>query len=640
MVGSTVQVINVNAANGADTGSPIATGTTNASGAYTLTVVPPPAGPVRIEVAGGSFFSEQDGATITTPTPLTVLLPALPAGTTSVDLNPLTLFIDLLTVADIGQGMPLTTALGNATAKVEAIYALASDPHTLTPDYTVSGVGTDAGNLGLILGALINEDQLLCAGAPGGLALSLGTDLSDGIFDGKAFGAPVSYCGSGTLPAIAGTSDFQDALAGLYGLQLITRGFLFGGPNNALTLNGVIPSQASTRVANINSSIVQASTVTNTITAGPTMGTGTTQDREGATATLLQNGMVLIAGGVDRSSGVVRQDAVLYDPITNSFSTPITMKAPREFATATRLPNGQVLIAGGVETTALNAPATQTTELFNSSTNTFSPGPSMLAAREHAAAVALSNGTVLIAGGDSGPLTSALSSSDIYTSSTNKITSGPTMNDPRTQLMATTLYTGDALFVGGDASSSPDNPASDNTAEIYNLKKNSFTFMSVIPMALTTGREQGTATLLPNGNVLVAGGFTTQDGSLVVTNTTELFLTASGAFQTPRSTTTRTSMNSGRANMTATLAPNGTVLIAGGDSSVGGAGLISTELYSSNTDTFAMPTGTVPLGGGNFGRALQTATLLTNGQVLIAGGFIGPTDGSGATTNTTDLYTP
>jgi hypothetical protein len=628
MVGSTVAAINVNPADGTNTGSPIGTATTNASGAYTLTVAPPPTGPVRIEAAGGTFVSEQDGTTITTPEALTVLLPSLPAGTSSVDLNPLTLFIDLLTVTDILQGMSFNAALSTATAKVQSIYGLDSNPDALTPNYTAAGVGTDAGNLGLILGALINEDQLLCPSAPGGLPLSLAEDLVDGVFDGKTFGAPIPYCGSATLPAIAGTSDFQDALAGLYGLQLTTRGFVFGGTNNVLTLNGVMPSQTSTSAANINSSLIQATTVTNTIIAGPMMGPGTTEDREGATATLLQNGMVLIAGGSSTISGA-RNDAVLYNPSKNAFvATANSMSTNREFATATLLPTGKVLIAGGFEGDSTSS----TTDIFDPATNTFTLGPFMSNQREHAAAVALSNGTVLIAGGDNGSGL-AFRTSDIYTPATGGIGSmspGPMMNDQRTQLMAATLYTGDALFAGGEADG-----VLDRSGEIYSLKKNMFS-TSVIPMALTSGRELGTATLLPNGNVLIAGGFTSAlTGGLVVTNTTELFLTASGAFQTPRSTATQTTMNVARADMTATLAPNGSVLIAGGDSVLGGPGLSSTELYAASTDTFAA-TNTVFL---SVGRALATATLLTNSQVLIAGGLI-PPDGSEGTTNTTDLYTP
>ena len=625
MIGSTVQVIKVNPANGANTGSALGTATTNASGAYTLTVAPPPAGPVRIEVAGGTFVSEADGATIITPTPLTVLLPSLPAGTVSADLNPLTLFIDLLTVADVVQGTSFGTALSNATAKVEAIYGLTSNPDTLTPDYTAPGVETDAGKLGLILGALINEDQLLCPSAPDGLALSLATDLSDGVFDGKAFGAPVSYCGSGTLPAFAGTSAFQDSLAGLYGLQLSTRGFVFGGPNNVLTLNGVTPSQTS--IADINSAVLKATTVTNTITAGPTL--GSSEDRAGATATPLQNGMVLIAGGSSTSSGI-RRNAVLYNPATNTFSTLTSqLSTSREFATATLLVNGKVLIAGGLDGPGDNL-VTQTTDIFDPTTDTFTPGPNMSSPREHAAAVALSNGTVLIAGGDAGSGAKALSSTDIYNSSTNTFNSGggPAMNHPRTQLMATTLYTGDALFAGGES----DSNASDNTAEIFSLKNN--TFSNPVAMA-NGGRQSGTATLLPNGNVLIAGGFTvTPDSGPQALKSTELFVTVSNAFQSPRSV----SMNSARDDMTATLTPSGTVLIAGGDQATAATSLTSTELYFANSDIFAPVANTESL---SVGRASATATLLQSRQVLIAGGFIGAaTSAPSGTTNTTDLYTP
>ncbi len=236
MVGSTVQVMNVNPANGANTRTANRHGDYESFGGLRPHDFSTPHRPGADRGRGWQFVSEEDGSTITTPTPLTVLLPSLPAGTASVDLNPLTLFIDLLAVADTVQGTPFGTALSNATAKLEAIFSLGTNPDTLTPDYTACGVGTDAGKLGLILGALINQDQLLCPSARGGLARSLATDLVDGVFDGKTFGAAVSDCGGGTLPAIAGTSAFQDALAGLYGLQLATRGFVFGVPTTRLRL--------------------------------------------------------------------------------------------------------------------------------------------------------------------------------------------------------------------------------------------------------------------------------------------------------------------------------------------------------------------------------------------------------------------
>ena len=66
-----------------------------------------------------------------------------------------------------------------------------------------------------------------------------------------------------------------------------------------------------------------------------------------ATATLLPNGKVLIAGGIG-SGGTDVSGTDIYDPITNTFaaSTP-SMNEARDSSTATLLPNGTVLIAGG-----------------------------------------------------------------------------------------------------------------------------------------------------------------------------------------------------------------------------------------------------------------------------------------------------
>ena len=90
-------------------------------------------------------------------------------------------------------------------------------------------------------------------------------------------------------------------------------------------------------------------------------------------------------------------------------------------------------------------------------------------------------------------------------------------------------------------------------------------------------------------------------------------------------------MVAARSGMTANLTAENTVFIAGGSSTPSGSGLSTTELYSVATDSF-VTTGLVSL---STGRAFPTATLLNTGELLIAGGL-----GNGATTNTTDLYTP
>ena len=123
-------------------------------------------------------------------------------------------------------------------AKIDSVYGLTADPATITPDYTAATVGTDAGNLGLILGAIINENQYLCPPAAGTLVTSLAADIADGVFDGLSFGSPIGYCG-GDLAPLAGITAMQDALSGLAQFGLITQGFAFGGKGNVLTQNGL-----------------------------------------------------------------------------------------------------------------------------------------------------------------------------------------------------------------------------------------------------------------------------------------------------------------------------------------------------------------------------------------------------------------
>jgi hypothetical protein len=77
--------------------------------------------------------------------------------------------------------------------------------------------------------------------------------------------------------------------------------------------------------------------------------------RGGHTATLLQNGKVLVAGGGDQGGsggggGTATNTAELYDPATGVFSSTRSMTTPRFGHTATLLANGKVLIAGGVDT--------------------------------------------------------------------------------------------------------------------------------------------------------------------------------------------------------------------------------------------------------------------------------------------------
>ncbi len=123
--------------------------------------------------------------------------------------------------------------------------------------------------------------------------------------------------------------------------------------------------------------------------------------------------------------------------------------------------------------------------------------------------------------------------------------------------------------------------------------------------AMANAREYHTATLLPNGKVLVAGG--NEIFGMNLTSSAELYDPASGAWATTGS------LGVARNEHTATLLTNGLVLVAAGN--VNGGGFTnSAELYDPVAGAWT-PTG--PLAIARYGH---TATLLADGQVMVAGG--------------------
>jgi N-acetylneuraminic acid mutarotase len=120
--------------------------------------------------------------------------------------------------------------------------------------------------------------------------------------------------------------------------------------------------------------------------------------------------------------------------------------------------------------------------------------------------------------------------------------------------------------------------------------------------SMATGRDLHTATLLPNGQVLVAGG---SNGGVLAS--AELYDPATRVW------TATGSLATARSGHTATLLSNGQVLVAGGMSTSGF--FASAELYDPATGTWAA-TGSMATA-----RVWHTATLLPNGQVLVAGGL-------------------
>ncbi len=313
--------------------------------------------------------------------------------------------------------------------------------------------------------------------------------------------------------------------------------------------------------------------------------------RVGQTATLLNNGTVLMAGG----SG---DAAELYNPATGIFSYTGSMNAPRGGQTATLLNNGMVLMAGGNGSAGFLASA----ELYNPATGTFTYTGSMNTARGDHTATLLDNGLVLMAGGWNYP-TGILASAELYDPTTGTFTPTGSLNTERYDYTATMLNNGMVLVAGGFPGIA--------SAELYNPATGTFTPTG----SLNAGRVYATATMLNNGMVLMAGGELYWSGYI---GNEELYNPATGTFSY-----TQGDLITPRWGHTAALLNNGMVLVAGGCCDSSGT-TASAELYNPSTGTFT------PTGGMNAAREIYTATLLTSGMALMAGGY-------SAVTHATDL---
>ena len=167
---------------------------------------------------------------------------------------------------------------------------------------------------------------------------------------------------------------------------------------------------------------------------------------------------------------------------------------------------------------------------------------------------------------------------------------------PRTSHTATLLPSGKVLVAGGIGLDGFLHLITLSSAELYDPATQSWSSTG----SLFAGRHHHTATLLRNGKVLVAGG----TGGI----SAELYDPATGSWSSTGS------LNIGRRSHTATLLPNGKVLVAGGHGPHFGPRLSSAELYDPATGSWST---TASL---NNRRAFHTATLLPNGKVLVAGG--------------------
>lgn len=316
------------------------------------------------------------------------------------------------------------------------------------------------------------------------------------------------------------------------------------------------------------------------------------------TATLLSNGKVLVVGGSDSGLGFTDQaTAYLYDPATATWTQTGSMHTPRSQHTATLLPNGKVLVVGGFSQ-GEDAPR-ETAELYDPTTGSWKQTGSMHTPRAHHTATLLPNGQVLVVGGltnsRAASVTTTLpyyptSTAELYDPTSGSWTQTGSLQMPLTEHTATLLPNGRVLVVGG-----VNNPRGDPLAfaELYDPASGFWTSTGF----LQKPRAQHTATLLKTGKVLVVGGVPYNSYQ----TSAELYDSASGSW------TFTGSMQAPHNEATATLLSNGQVLVADADS--------PSELYDPATGSWTLT------GSMRVSHSYATATLLPNGHVLVVGGF-------------------
>ena len=302
-----------------------------------------------------------------------------------------------------------------------------------------------------------------------------------------------------------------------------------------------------------------------------------------------------------------------------TFTATGNMTVGREVHSATLLPNGKVLIAGG--STGVTA------ELYDPGTGTFTRTGDMTAPRSHAPATLLPNGRVLIAGCDliGGPSLTA----ELYDPDTGTFAATGSMLNRRCGHTATLLSNGKVLIVGGWYPLNAHSAPTFQPAELYDPSTGTFT-----PTTDLMEAYADTATLLPNGNVLItawANDYSSPSHAYLYDPALSVFTRISDMVDA----------NQGQ-KPTATLLASGKVLFAGGDRGDFG-GSSDVEIYDPLTQAFSSASRmTVTMQG-------QTATLLPEGRVLIAGGdalarcekdpnhcFVPPANDPGST----ELYDP
>jgi len=322
---------------------------------------------------------------------------------------------------------------------------------------------------------------------------------------------------------------------------------------------GALLAQVAVRTTEIHDD------VTDSFVFGPQMN----QYRSIHTATQLQDGRWLLAGGVDLLNNP-QVACEVYDPALDAFVQVAPMGTPRVGHSATLLADGRVLVAGGfdVVTSGIDTieHAVNSTEIYNPATNTWSPGPNLRTPRVGQFVIPRPNGTFVLCGGVSYDnlillkVPAVRSTTDIYNPATNTITAGPSMSTGRALIDAVPIGNDRWLVAGGINQMTLVNQGTPtNSVEIYNAVTN--TWSSAGSMA--TARANQRNITLDGNRILVVGGGNGQILTPTPLASGEIYNVATNTWSSGPS------LSLARAGAASYVTPRGQVHVIGGGTTSG-----------------------------------------------------------------------
>lgn len=317
---------------------------------------------------------------------------------------------------------------------------------------------------------------------------------------------------------------------------------------------------------------------------------------------LLHDGRIMVVGGATGTSSFdAVASATIFDPSSGHWSAVTDMLQPRAYAMAVTLADGSVLVAGG----SRNGQPLDTAELYNPDNGTWVATGRLNLPRTQGTLTLLGDGRVLAAGGgiEGAPGWSSTASAEIFDPKLGTWTIMPPMSVARARHTATLLADGEVLVAGGATTYHGETGSVTATAEMFDPRSNSW--RAAAPMS--EPRYVAGAVLLNDGRVLVAGGWYSTSNSDPSHDTAEIYDPATNRWAATGSLT------SGRAEYSLVRLPDGRVLAAGGVDPAYRVQATS-ELFDPGTGHW-QATGSLAVA-----TMWPAAQVLPDGRVLVAGG--------------------